>query len=80
MHDSIQIEEMAAAWLARRDGHAWSADDQVALTAWLEASTAHRVAYIRLDLAWRQALRLKALPLGDAPPAAKSAAVTRVAE
>ena len=42
MHDSIQIEETAADWLARRDGEGWSAADQVALAQWLDASTAHR--------------------------------------
>ena len=61
MHDSIQIEEIAANWLARRDGEGWSAADQVALAQWLDASTAHRVAYIRLEAAWRNARRLKTL-------------------
>jgi len=61
MHDSLQIEEIAANWLSRRDGECWSVADQVELTVWLEAATAHRVAYIRLEAAWRQARRLKAL-------------------
>jgi len=64
MHDSIQIEETAANWLARRDGERWSAPDQVALDQWLDASTAHRVAYIRLEAVWRKARRLKALTGG----------------
>jgi transmembrane sensor len=72
MHDSIQIEETAAAWLARRDGEEWSAADQAELTAWLEASTAHRVAYIRLEAAWQKARRLKAVaagvPAAEVPP------------
>jgi transmembrane sensor len=61
MHDSLQIEEIAAGWLARRDGECWSAGAQVALTAWLEAATAHRVAYIRLEAAWQKSRRLKIL-------------------
>jgi transmembrane sensor len=61
MHDSLQIEEIAANWLARRDGECWSAGDQAALTAWLEAATAHRVAYIRLEAAWQKSRRLKIL-------------------
>jgi transmembrane sensor len=61
MHGSIQIEEIAAAWLARRDGDGWSVADQAALTEWLDASTRHRVAYIRLEAAWQQTRRLKAL-------------------
>ena len=72
MHDSIQIEEMAAGWLARRDADGWSAADQAALTQWLNASTAHHVAYIRLEAAWWRARRLKALAAGvrpaDLPP------------
>jgi transmembrane sensor len=64
MHDSIQIEEIAATWLARKDGEGWSAADQAALTAWLDASSAHHIAYIRLEVAWRQARRLKAVAQG----------------
>jgi transmembrane sensor len=64
MHDSIQIEETAANWLARRDGEGWCADAQLVLAQWLDASTANRVAYIRLDAAWQKARRLKALAVG----------------
>ena len=64
MYDSIQIEDTAANWLARRDGDGWSAADQLVLAQWLDASTAHRVAYIRLEAAWRKARRLKALAVG----------------
>jgi len=69
---SRQIERTAAAWLARRDAGAWSDRDQAQLDAWLQASTAHRVAFVRLDAAWRQSDRLKALgagmPAGVVPP------------
>jgi len=69
MQDSIRIEEIAAQWLARRDCEGWSTTDQVALTAWLDASIANRVAYIRLEAAWRQTRRLRTLagsmPHGD---------------
>lgn len=67
MDSSNQIEESAAAWLARRDGGAWSDADQRSLTQWLQASTAHRVAFIRLEAAWNQARRLKALGAGAQP-------------
>jgi ferric-dicitrate binding protein FerR (iron transport regulator) len=71
MHNSTQIEETAANWLARRDGEGWSAADQAEWTVWLGASTAHRVAYIRLEAAWQRARRLKALAadtaFGEAP-------------
>ncbi|MHB1058204.1 MAG: FecR family protein [Rhodanobacter sp.] len=64
MASSRQIELAASAWLARRDAGAWSEHDQARLDAWLRASTAHRVAFLRLDAAWRQSGRLKALGAG----------------
>lgn len=70
--DSARIEQAAAEWLARRDAGAWSAQDRRALQAWLDASTRHRVAYLRLESAWREAGRLRALaagrPEGVVPP------------
>lgn len=61
---SREIEHTAAAWLARRDGADWTERDQQKLDAWLSASVAHRVAFIRLDAAWQQSGRLKALGAG----------------
>jgi len=61
---SRQIEHDAAAWLARRDGGDWSAADAVALETWLAASTARKVAFLRLEAAWMQSGRLKALGAG----------------
>jgi transmembrane sensor len=66
MSSNKQIEETAASWLARRDGGAWAADDQNALSAWLREATAHRIAFLRLQAAWSQADRLKALGAGVA--------------
>lgn len=67
------IERQAAAWLARRDGGAWCADDAAALAEWLDGDTAHRVAFLRLQAAWTHADRLNALGAGrgqgDGPPA-----------
>lgn len=65
MQNSIQIEEAAADWIVRRGSDGWSESDQTELNAWLEASTAHRVAFVRLDAAWREAARLKALRAGS---------------
>lgn len=59
-----QIERAAAAWLVRRDREKWSNADQAEFQAWLSASTAHRLAFIRLQAAWQQAGRLKALAAG----------------
>lgn len=70
MASSRQIEQAAAAWLARRESGAWSGADQAGLDAWLAESTAHRVAFLRLDSAWRESGRLAALGAGRAPGAA----------
>lgn len=64
MASSREIEHAAAAWLARRDTGDWSERDQQQLDAWLDASVGHRVAFVRLDAAWRQSDRLKALGAG----------------
>ncbi|SDQ96237.1 FecR domain-containing protein [Pseudoxanthomonas sp. CF125] len=64
MASSKQIEQTAAAWLAKRDGGDWQANDQSVLDAWLVESTAHRVAFLRLEAAWVHSGRLKALGAG----------------
>lgn len=64
MASSRQIELAASAWLAQRDRGDWSAGEQAQLDAWLRESTAHRVAFLRLEAAWRQSDRLKALGAG----------------
>lgn len=66
-----QAERAASEWLAHRYSGDWSDEDQAALARWMDASTEHRVAYLRLELAWRQSDRLKALGAGTqdlAPP------------
>lgn len=62
MSGAEAIESAAADWLARQDGDAWDAQAQQAFDAWLQASTAHRIAYLRLQTAWRRADRLDQLP------------------
>lgn len=64
MTSSREIEHIAASWLARRDGEHWNEREQRRLDAWLDASTAHRVAFVRLDAAWQQSGRLQALGAG----------------
>lgn len=72
MAGSEEIEQTAAAWLARRDSGSWSSRDQALLEAWLDLATAHRVAFIRLDASWQHSERLKILradhPAGAVPP------------
>lgn len=58
------VERTAAAWLAHRDSGQWSPADQSAFDAWLAEDTAHQVAYLRLQAAWREAGRLKVLKAG----------------
>ncbi|MGH8042953.1 MAG: FecR family protein [Rudaea sp.] len=64
MTSSRKIECMAAVWLARRDAGDWDEHEQSQFDIWLAASTRHRVAYLRLDAAWRQSDRLRALGAG----------------
>ena len=64
MASSSQIEQTAAAWLARRDGGEWRERDRSRLEEWLAESTAHRVAFLRLEAAWVHSGRLKALGAG----------------
>lgn len=70
--DSEAIEAAAARWFAKRQGDAWAQSDQAQLDQWLEQSTAHRIAFIRLDAAWQSSRRLQALgagvPAGVIPP------------
>ena len=66
-----KIDAVASDWLIRRESGAWSAADQARLDEWLNASTLNRVAFLRLELAWEDAARLKALGAGianDQPP------------
>ncbi len=63
---SNEIESMAADWLSRRVAEDWSAQDQSQLNAWLAASTANRVAFLRLEAVWAETARLKALAAGRA--------------
>ena len=61
MRSHRETEQAAAAWLARRDREEWSDADEATLSAWLSESVAHRVAFVRLEIAWAQSGRLKAL-------------------
>lgn len=64
MESHSEIEQRAAVWLSRRGEPDWTAADQDELDAWLEASTAHKVAFVRLDAGWERTRRLKALGAG----------------
>lgn len=67
MEDHKHLENQAAEFLALRDSGEWTASDQACLEQWLSAGTAHRVAFLRLEGAWEEARRLKALAAGRPP-------------
>jgi transmembrane sensor len=73
MNERERIEADAARWLARQDAGRWTADDQRALDDWLRESTAHRVAWLRLDAAWRRVGAMADLPSPTPAPAAAAA-------
>ncbi len=63
-----EIEARAADWIAERDRHdgRLPAERQATMDQWLNESTAHRVAFLRLDQAWQRADRLRALQAAPA--------------
>jgi transmembrane sensor len=58
-------DDVAARWLIKRECGVWSPEHEVEFNAWLEASIARRIAYLRLYAAWDAAGRLKALSTAD---------------
>ncbi|HEV2563013.1 MAG TPA: FecR domain-containing protein [Rhizomicrobium sp.] len=56
-----EIKVLAAQWLERRERSDWSEKDRAELDAWLAQSTAHEVAYVRLESAWARTERLVVL-------------------
>jgi transmembrane sensor len=64
METREQIENAAAAWIFKRDAGEWTATDEAELAQWLQASSAHRIVFLRLDSAWREASRLQAVGAG----------------
>lgn len=69
MCDPTTIERQAAQWLVRRDADDWTSADAAVLADWIEASFAHRVAFLRLEHTWDQTERLRALGSDPAPAA-----------
>lgn len=71
MDRTNETEEAASEWLMRRESGHWTPADQAHLEQWLEASALNRVAFLRLELAWEDSARLKALGAGipgEEPP------------
>jgi transmembrane sensor len=62
--DSAATDEIAARWFCKCDSGDWTDADQAQLDAWLQSSTANRIAYLRLNAGWKKSARLKALGAG----------------
>lgn len=60
MSAAERIEEEASRWLAARDTLGIAANDP-AFDRWLDADIRHRVAYLKLEAAWRRSERLRDL-------------------
>jgi transmembrane sensor len=75
------VEICAASWCERREHKDWCERDQAELDAWLIASPAHTIAYLRMDNVWNRANRLAALKLPtpdlDAPAGNRRSAMVR---
>lgn len=62
-----RIEEEASRWLAALDAGPPGAEQEAAFNEWIEADIRHRVAYLRLEEAWRRADRLREVRPLDGP-------------
>jgi len=59
---SLRVVDMRAAeFVERRDADNWTDEDEAAFETWLAKSSAHRVAFLRLNSSWRRTERLIAL-------------------
>ncbi len=67
--NAAEIKERAAEWLQRREFWTWSKENQAELDAWLAQSSAHEIAFIRMEGAWNRTMRLGALrqPMRQSP-------------
>lgn len=59
--DKRAVEMHAADFVERRDGADWTDADEQHFALWLEESSAHRVAFLRLNASWQRTERLAAL-------------------
>jgi transmembrane sensor len=59
--DKRAIEMRAAEFVERRDSVGWTDVDEQHFAQWLEESSAHRVAFLRLNASWQRTERLAAL-------------------
>lgn len=63
MSSREQAEQAASRFIAQRETGPWAPEDAAALDSWLAQSPSHRVAYYRLNAAWKEAGRASVLGL-----------------
>ncbi|HTO41861.1 MAG TPA: DUF4880 domain-containing protein, partial [Rhizomicrobium sp.] len=56
-----EVKAAAAQWFERRTFWPITADDEARFAEWLNASLAHRAAYVRVEAAWQRGERLGVL-------------------
>lgn len=59
MRLASQVEAEAARWLARQDAGELDSAEEAEFRRWIDASTAHRVAFLRMKSLWTRADRLR---------------------
>lgn len=78
MSDHDDIEHIASQWIARRDRGNLSEPEESELKAWLAASLAHRVSFLRLNAGWARSQRMRALEHRDDLAAATTQGMLRL--
>jgi transmembrane sensor len=63
MNEQQSADTLAAQWIRRKEFGDWDDAAEREFRDWIEASFAHRVAYLRLEEGWRRTERLAALRL-----------------
>jgi transmembrane sensor len=66
---NAEIEAAAAAWFAKKEAEGWTPEHQSGLSAWLEQSTANRIAFLRVCEAWKRFGELDSMTADRAPGA-----------
>lgn len=61
MSDAREVKAAAAEWFERRNFWNWTAENEAQFAEWLNASLAHRAAYVRVEAAWKRTERLTVL-------------------
>ena len=75
---ALEIRSKASQWvIARQASAGWTEQDQAALDTWLAESSANRLAYWRMEAAWKHTERLNAL---RTPPSTGSSGQKRVSK